>query len=53
MEKKIKFIGFRAFPELAESAKARAKAQHRSLAGYLRFLVERDLRGLAEKPKKP
>lgn len=50
MEKKIKFIGFRATPELAARAKAKAKSEHRSLAAYLRRLVEIDL---AEKSKWP
>jgi len=53
MEKKVKFIGFRASPELAEAAKARAKSQHRSLAGYLRFLVEKDLDRPTHNPAKP
>lgn len=39
----IKFIGFRASPELAKAAKEKAKSQHRSLAGYLRHVVEMDL----------
>jgi predicted DNA-binding protein len=52
MEKKVKFIGFRASPELAEAAKARAKSQHRSLAGYLRFLVEKDMTRLAQKSER-
>jgi predicted DNA-binding protein len=43
MEKKIKFIGFRASPDLAARAKAKAKSEHRSLAGYLRRLVEIDI----------
>ena len=38
-----KFIGFRATEEFSEAAKKRAKEQHRSLAGYLRHLLERDL----------
>jgi hypothetical protein len=53
MEKKVKFIGFRASPDLAEAAKARAKSQHRSLAGYLRFLVEKDLNRPTQKAAKP
>jgi hypothetical protein len=48
MEKKIKFIGFRATPDLAARAKAKAKSEHRSLAAYLRRLVEIDL---TENPK--
>jgi hypothetical protein len=43
MDKKVKFIGFRATTALAEAAKRKAKSQHRSLAGYLRFLVEKDI----------
>lgn len=39
----IKFIGFRAEDELSEAAKKRAKEQHRSLAGYMRYLLEQDL----------
>lgn len=38
-----KFIGFRADDELSEAAKRRAKEQHRSLAGYMRYLIEQDL----------
>ena len=38
-----KFIGFRATEEFSEAAKKRAKEQHRSLAGYLRHLLEQDL----------
>ena len=40
-----KFIGFRATEEFSEAAKKRAKEQHRSLAGYLRHLLEQDLQG--------
>lgn len=40
-----KFIGFRASGEFSEAAKKRAKQQHRSLAGYLRYLIEQDLGG--------
>jgi hypothetical protein len=40
-----KFIGFRASEEFSEAAKKRAKQQHRSLAGYLRYLIEQDLGG--------
>lgn len=44
MEKpELKFIGFRADDELSAAAKKRAKEQHRSLAGYMRHLLERDL----------
>jgi hypothetical protein len=38
-----KFIGFRADSDLSEKAKARAKSQNRSLAGYMRQLLEDDL----------
>jgi hypothetical protein len=38
-----KFIGFRADGTLSEKAKARAKSQNRSLAGYMRQLLEDDL----------
>jgi hypothetical protein len=38
-----KFIGFRASEEFSEAAKKRAKQQHRSLAGYLRHLIEQDI----------
>jgi hypothetical protein len=40
-----KFIGFRASQDFSEAAKKRAKQQHRSLAGYLRHLIEKDLSG--------
>jgi hypothetical protein len=40
-----KFIGFRASEEFSEAAKKRAKQQHRSLAGYLRYLIEQDIQG--------
>lgn len=38
-----KFIGFRASDELSDAAKKRAKQQNRSLAGYLRNLLQQDL----------
>jgi hypothetical protein len=50
-----KFIGFRASDELSEAAKKRAKEQNRSLAGYLRNLLQQDLEdsgwSLQETPK--
>jgi hypothetical protein len=49
MDKKVKFIGFRATNALAEAAKRKAKSQHRSLAGYLRYLVERDILTLEDR----
>jgi len=49
MNKKVKFIGFRASPALAEAAKQKAKSEHRSLAGYLRFLVEKDILTLEDR----
>lgn len=50
MNKKVKFIGFRAAPALAEAVKQKAKSQHRSLAGHLRFLAERDISMDVRKP---
>lgn len=50
-----KFIGFRADQELSKSAKIRAKNQNRSLAGYLRNLVQEDLESsiIREDPSLP
>jgi hypothetical protein len=52
MEKQIKFVGFRASKSLAARAKAQAKIENRSLAGYLRNLVEKDLGIKHERPEK-
>lgn len=46
MEPKQKFISFRVTPELAAIAKARAKSQHRNVAGYMLNLIEQDCRSL-------
>lgn len=48
MEQKQKFISFRVTPELAAIAKARAKSQHRNVAGYMLNLIEQDCRGIMQ-----